>query len=83
MRLQTKGEEFSIDIPSYELELNNKLILTQIQQSIAKIHVRNKRRRGNSNRRSQSIVLKKIREEQFETTIIAPLWPGQIWYTEL
>ncbi|KAA6370693.1 MAG: hypothetical protein EZS28_033779, partial [Streblomastix strix] len=28
-------------------------------------------------------VLKKIREEQFEAMIIAPLWPGQIWYTEL
>ncbi|KAA6371932.1 MAG: putative reverse transcriptase [Streblomastix strix] len=28
-------------------------------------------------------VLKKIREEQIETMIIAPLWPGQIWYTEL
>ncbi|KAA6374987.1 MAG: hypothetical protein EZS28_029485 [Streblomastix strix] len=28
-------------------------------------------------------VLKKIREEQIETIIVAPLWPGQIWYTEL
>ncbi|KAA6402962.1 MAG: hypothetical protein EZS28_001504 [Streblomastix strix] len=28
-------------------------------------------------------VLKKIREEQTEAMIIAPLWPGQIWYTEL
>ncbi|KAA6362377.1 MAG: hypothetical protein EZS28_042095, partial [Streblomastix strix] len=28
-------------------------------------------------------VLKKIREEQIEAMIIAPLWPGQIWYTEL
>ncbi|KAA6335896.1 MAG: hypothetical protein EZS28_052921, partial [Streblomastix strix] len=28
-------------------------------------------------------VLKKIREEQIEAKIIAPLWPGQIWYTEL
>ncbi|KAA6372115.1 MAG: putative reverse transcriptase [Streblomastix strix] len=28
-------------------------------------------------------VLKKIREEQMEAMIIAPLWPGQIWYTEL
>ncbi|KAA6386677.1 MAG: hypothetical protein EZS28_017798 [Streblomastix strix] len=27
--------------------------------------------------------LKKIREEQIEAMIIAPLWPGQIWYTEL
>ncbi|KAA6365577.1 MAG: hypothetical protein EZS28_038897 [Streblomastix strix] len=30
-----------------------------------------------------SAVLKKIREEQIEAMIIAPLWPGQIWYTEL
>ncbi|KAA6374158.1 MAG: hypothetical protein EZS28_030313, partial [Streblomastix strix] len=28
-------------------------------------------------------VLKKFREEQIEAMIIAPLWPGQIWYTEL
>ncbi|KAA6360885.1 MAG: putative Gag-Pol polyprotein, partial [Streblomastix strix] len=28
-------------------------------------------------------VLKKIREDQIEAMIIAPLWPGQIWYTEL
>ncbi|KAA6333830.1 MAG: hypothetical protein EZS28_053122, partial [Streblomastix strix] len=28
-------------------------------------------------------VLKKIREEKIEAMIIAPLWPGQIWYTEL
>ncbi|KAA6394321.1 MAG: hypothetical protein EZS28_010157 [Streblomastix strix] len=28
-------------------------------------------------------VLKKIREEQIEAMIIAALWPGQIWYTEL
>ncbi|KAA6374217.1 MAG: putative Transposon Tf2-6 polyprotein [Streblomastix strix] len=28
-------------------------------------------------------VLKKIREEQIEAMIIAQLWPGQIWYTEL
>ncbi|KAA6367671.1 MAG: hypothetical protein EZS28_036802 [Streblomastix strix] len=28
-------------------------------------------------------VLKKIREEQIEAMIIAPLQPGQIWYTEL
>ncbi|KAA6358788.1 MAG: putative Transposon Tf2-6 polyprotein, partial [Streblomastix strix] len=28
-------------------------------------------------------VLKKTREEQIEEMIIAPLWPGQIWYTEL
>ncbi|KAA6354109.1 MAG: hypothetical protein EZS28_050365 [Streblomastix strix] len=28
-------------------------------------------------------VLKKIREEQIEAMVIAPLWPGQIWYTEL
>ncbi|KAA6380423.1 MAG: hypothetical protein EZS28_024051 [Streblomastix strix] len=28
-------------------------------------------------------VLKKIREEQIEAMIIAPLLPGQIWYTEL
>ncbi|KAA6368459.1 MAG: hypothetical protein EZS28_036015 [Streblomastix strix] len=28
-------------------------------------------------------VLKKIIEEQIEAMIIAPLWPGQIWYTEL
>ncbi|KAA6396970.1 MAG: hypothetical protein EZS28_007504 [Streblomastix strix] len=28
-------------------------------------------------------VLKKIREEQIEAMIIAPLWPGQIWYSEL
>ncbi|KAA6365984.1 MAG: putative Transposon Tf2-6 polyprotein [Streblomastix strix] len=28
-------------------------------------------------------VLKKIREEQIEAIIIAPLWPGQIWYIEL
>ncbi|KAA6385266.1 MAG: hypothetical protein EZS28_019207 [Streblomastix strix] len=27
--------------------------------------------------------LKKIREERIEAMIIAPLWPGQIWYTEL
>ncbi|KAA6397766.1 MAG: hypothetical protein EZS28_006703 [Streblomastix strix] len=28
-------------------------------------------------------VLKKIREEPIEAIIIAPLWPDQIWYTEL
>ncbi|KAA6379851.1 MAG: hypothetical protein EZS28_024621 [Streblomastix strix] len=28
-------------------------------------------------------VLKKIREEQIEAMIIAPLWPSQILYTEL
>ncbi|KAA6366811.1 MAG: hypothetical protein EZS28_037660 [Streblomastix strix] len=28
-------------------------------------------------------VLKKIREDQVEATIIAPLWLGQIWYTEV
>ncbi|KAA6398276.1 MAG: putative Transposon Tf2-6 polyprotein [Streblomastix strix] len=28
-------------------------------------------------------VLKKIREEQIEAMVIAPLWPGQIWYIEL
>ncbi|KAA6376951.1 MAG: hypothetical protein EZS28_027521, partial [Streblomastix strix] len=28
-------------------------------------------------------VLKKIREEQIDAMIIAPQWPGQIWYTEL
>ncbi|KAA6399425.1 MAG: hypothetical protein EZS28_005054 [Streblomastix strix] len=28
-------------------------------------------------------ILKKIKEEQFEVMIIAPLWPGQIWYKEL
>ncbi|KAA6363055.1 MAG: hypothetical protein EZS28_041417, partial [Streblomastix strix] len=28
-------------------------------------------------------VLKKIREEQIKAMIIAPIWPGQIWYTEL
>ncbi|KAA6388041.1 MAG: hypothetical protein EZS28_016430 [Streblomastix strix] len=28
-------------------------------------------------------VLKNIREEQIEAVIIAPLWPGQIWYTEI
>ncbi|KAA6366195.1 MAG: hypothetical protein EZS28_038279 [Streblomastix strix] len=28
-------------------------------------------------------ILKKIREEQIEAMIIAPLWPGQIWNTEL
>ncbi|KAA6400190.1 MAG: hypothetical protein EZS28_004290 [Streblomastix strix] len=28
-------------------------------------------------------ILKKIREEQIEVMIIAPLWPGYIWYTEL
>ncbi|KAA6386527.1 MAG: hypothetical protein EZS28_017942 [Streblomastix strix] len=28
-------------------------------------------------------VLKKIREERIKQMIIAPLWPGQIWYTEL
>ncbi|KAA6373641.1 MAG: hypothetical protein EZS28_030832 [Streblomastix strix] len=29
------------------------------------------------------VVLKKFREEQIEAVIIAPLWPGQIWYIEL
>ncbi|KAA6361764.1 MAG: hypothetical protein EZS28_042711 [Streblomastix strix] len=28
-------------------------------------------------------VLKKNREDQIDVMIIAPLWPGQIWYTEL
>ncbi|KAA6394589.1 MAG: hypothetical protein EZS28_009893 [Streblomastix strix] len=28
-------------------------------------------------------VLKKFREEQIEAMVIAPLWPAQIWYTEL
>ncbi|KAA6370351.1 MAG: hypothetical protein EZS28_034124 [Streblomastix strix] len=29
------------------------------------------------------VVLKKFREEQIEAMLIAPLWPGQIWYIEL
>ncbi|KAA6374268.1 MAG: hypothetical protein EZS28_030202, partial [Streblomastix strix] len=28
-------------------------------------------------------VLMKIKEEQIEAMIVAPLWPGQIWFTEL
>ncbi|KAA6402177.1 MAG: hypothetical protein EZS28_002287, partial [Streblomastix strix] len=31
----------------------------------------------------QTSVLKKIREEQIDAMITAPLQPGQIWYTEL
>ncbi|KAA6330512.1 MAG: hypothetical protein EZS28_053491, partial [Streblomastix strix] len=27
-------------------------------------------------------VLKRIREKQIEAMIIAPLWPGKLWYTE-
>ncbi|KAA6394350.1 MAG: hypothetical protein EZS28_010122 [Streblomastix strix] len=55
-RLQTKGEDFSIDKSSNELEPNNRLIFTQLQQPTAKIHVNNKRTRRNSNRCSQSNV---------------------------
>ncbi|KAA6395239.1 MAG: hypothetical protein EZS28_009230 [Streblomastix strix] len=65
------------------LEPNNGLFTTTFQQSTAKIHVYNKRTLENSNRCSQSTVLKKIREEQIEVMIIAPLRPGQIWSTEL
>ncbi|KAA6397962.1 MAG: hypothetical protein EZS28_006509 [Streblomastix strix] len=53
-RLQTKGEDFSTDMSSDELESNNRLIFTTLQQPTAKIHVKNKRTRRNSNRRSQS-----------------------------
>ncbi|KAA6356668.1 MAG: hypothetical protein EZS28_047805, partial [Streblomastix strix] len=53
-RLQTKGEDFSTDMSSDELEPNNRFILTKLQQSTAKIHVNNKRTRRNNNRRSKS-----------------------------
>ncbi|KAA6395507.1 MAG: hypothetical protein EZS28_008960, partial [Streblomastix strix] len=53
-RLQAKGEDFSTDMSSDELEPNNRLILTTLKQPTAKIHVNNKRTRRNSNRRSQS-----------------------------
>ncbi|KAA6362670.1 MAG: hypothetical protein EZS28_041803 [Streblomastix strix] len=53
-RLQTKGEDFSTDMSTEELESNNRLIFTTLQQLIAKIHVNSKRTRRNSNRRSQS-----------------------------
>ncbi|KAA6384842.1 MAG: hypothetical protein EZS28_019631 [Streblomastix strix] len=53
-RLQTKREDFSTDMSSDELESNNRLILTTLQQPTAKIHVNNKRTRINSNRCSQS-----------------------------
>ncbi|KAA6376873.1 MAG: hypothetical protein EZS28_027600 [Streblomastix strix] len=53
-KLQTKGDDFSIDICSDKLEPNNRFILATLQQSNAKIHVKNKRTRRNSNRRSQS-----------------------------
>ncbi|KAA6370996.1 MAG: hypothetical protein EZS28_033477, partial [Streblomastix strix] len=43
--LQTKGEDFSTDMSSDELESNNRLILTTLQQPIAKILVNNKRTR--------------------------------------
>ncbi|KAA6318268.1 MAG: hypothetical protein EZS28_054968 [Streblomastix strix] len=66
---------------SDELESYNRLSLTTLQQSTIKIH-----------KELPWIhppilllpaVLKKIREEQIEAMIIAPLWSGQIWYTEL
>ncbi|KAA6381505.1 MAG: hypothetical protein EZS28_022969 [Streblomastix strix] len=53
-KLQIKGEDFSTDMSSDELESNNRLISTTLHQSTAKIHVNNKRTRRNSNRRSQS-----------------------------
>ncbi|KAA6388480.1 MAG: hypothetical protein EZS28_015995 [Streblomastix strix] len=53
-RLQTKGEDFSTDMSSVELELNIGLIFTTLQQSTAKIHVNNKKTRRNCNRCSQS-----------------------------
>ncbi|KAA6385934.1 MAG: hypothetical protein EZS28_018540 [Streblomastix strix] len=53
-RLQTKREDFSTDMSSDELEPNNRFILTTLQQPTAKIHVNNRRTRGNSNRHSQS-----------------------------
>ncbi|KAA6366567.1 MAG: hypothetical protein EZS28_037907 [Streblomastix strix] len=52
-RLQTKGEDFSTDMSSDELESNNRLILTALQQPTAKIHVNNKRTWRNSNRCSK------------------------------
>ncbi|KAA6370656.1 MAG: hypothetical protein EZS28_033818 [Streblomastix strix] len=99
-RLQAKGKEFSTDMSSDELESNNRLIFTTLQQPTVKIHVNDKRTRRNSNRRTQSnmeeanpqihpsipllaAVLKKTGEEPFEDRIVVPLWPGQIWYTEL
>ncbi|KAA6397920.1 MAG: hypothetical protein EZS28_006553 [Streblomastix strix] len=53
-RLQAKGDDFSTDMSSDELESNNRLIFTTLQQPTAKIHVNNKRTRRNSNRRSKS-----------------------------
>ncbi|KAA6392719.1 MAG: hypothetical protein EZS28_011753 [Streblomastix strix] len=53
-RLQTKGEDFSADMSSDELEPNNRFILTKLQQSTAKIHVNNRRTWRNSNRCSKS-----------------------------
>ncbi|KAA6394325.1 MAG: hypothetical protein EZS28_010151 [Streblomastix strix] len=38
-RLRTKGEDFLTDMSQDELELNNRLILTALQQPTAKIHV--------------------------------------------
>ncbi|KAA6381281.1 MAG: hypothetical protein EZS28_023194 [Streblomastix strix] len=53
-RLQIKGEDFSTDMSSDELEPFNGLILTTLQQSTAKIHVNNNGTMRNSNRRTQS-----------------------------
>ncbi|KAA6378155.1 MAG: hypothetical protein EZS28_026317, partial [Streblomastix strix] len=47
------GEDFSTDMSSDELESNNRLIFTTLQQPTAKIHVNNKRTRRNSDRRSK------------------------------
>ncbi|KAA6376043.1 MAG: hypothetical protein EZS28_028430 [Streblomastix strix] len=52
-RLQIKGEDFSTDMSSDELEPNNRFILTTLQQSTDKIHANNMRTRRNNNRCSQ------------------------------
>ncbi|KAA6385707.1 MAG: hypothetical protein EZS28_018761 [Streblomastix strix] len=68
---------------SDELEPNIRLILTTLQQSIAKIHDNNRRTLGNCIRESQFIILKKVKEEQIISMKIVPLWSGQICDIEI
>ncbi|KAA6388423.1 MAG: hypothetical protein EZS28_016046 [Streblomastix strix] len=99
-RLQTKGEDFSIDMSSDELEPNIRPILTTLQQltaifmSTIRAHEEIAIDALNQVWKIEfswthplipllQAVLKKIREEQIEAKIIAPLQLGQVWQTEL
>ncbi|KAA6394150.1 MAG: hypothetical protein EZS28_010325 [Streblomastix strix] len=53
-QLQAQGEDFSTDMSLDELEPNNRLIFTPLQQSTAKIHFNNKKTLRYNTRRSQS-----------------------------